>query len=201
MQSKLYFNYPIFTGLLLLIIVLLNELYLKETQNKPEQQMQPIQQSDEINKNKLNEIIVTSLPTDLIRDYDYRKINDPLENPARRVPRHAIPPYYLKQFIDIPTRGYPDNYHLLGILIRNDGESEGPSENKILRLFGRETYPGSNMYEYYTSIASGLDHIKLPIDTPRTKEFNDNDSVTVLNKTYNVQLHPCDAPKYYPDIL
>ena len=120
---------------------------------------------------------------------------DPLEDPTQRIPRHAIPPTHVKQFIDIPTQGYPDNYKQIGLLKNTDSE-----ENKIIRLFGRQEFPGSNRYEYYTMISSGNDLIKIPIDNK--KELYDDDIVTIdmLGTDYTVNLHDFDAPKYYPNI-
>ena len=137
---------------------------------------------------------------DPIREYDYRKAYDPLEDPTRRVERHFIPPMHVKQMIDIPTRGYPDNYRQVGILIQ---EGEGTGDNKILRLFGRQEFPGSNRYEYYTAINSGNDQIKVELNNNRGKELYDDDLVNVseLGKEYKVKMHKYDAPKYYPNIL
>jgi len=163
------------------------------------------------NNKKVNKVIVErhitpikSHPTvypqkDIIRDYDYNKIYNPLEQPSRRIPRNELYPYHLKRNIDIPSQGYPDNFSQLGILIK---QNDNNSENKILRLFGRQEYPRSERYEYYTAINSGLDQIKIPLDIKR-RELYDDDIVYVkeLDSNYRVQLHKYDAPKYYPDIF
>lgn len=139
---------------------------------------------------------------DVIRQYDYRKIIDPLEEPTRRVPRHEIQPFYLKQMIDIPTRGYPDNFTQIGILTK-DKKDKNNYQNQILRLFSRQDYPGSNRYTYYTMVNSALDQIKIPVYTKNKKELYDDDIIYIkeLHGTYKVNLHNYDAPKYYPDIL
>lgn len=134
-------------------------------------------------------------PKDVVREYDYRKSFDPLENPSRRVQRHSIPPYHFKRMIDIPTRGYPDNYSQIGYL-----KSSVDGENKLIRLFGREEFPGSNRWEYYTSVNAGNDSIKIPIELKK-QELYDGDTVSVLDNEYTVTLYSYDAPKYYPDIL
>jgi hypothetical protein len=138
--------------------------------------------------------------TDPIREYDYRKAFDPLEDPARRVERHQIPPSHVKQFIDIPTRGYPDNFKQVGVLIR---QTDDDKNNKIIRLFGRQEFPGSNKYEYYTAVNSGNDQVKLMLETTRNQELYDDDVVNVkeLSSEYKVKLHKYDAPKYYPNIV
>lgn len=140
---------------------------------------------------------------DPVKDYDRRKINDPLEDPTRRVARHNIHPMVMKQLIDLPTRGYPDNYTQVGILVRTDTENTS-NENRILRLFGRQEFPGSTRYQYYTAIGSSNDSIKVPLTVTNNKELYDDDTITVTvlnNETYTVQLHEFDAPKYYPDIF
>lgn len=144
--------------------------------------------------------IVPTVPTiDPVKNYDLRKLDDPLEAPTRRVSQYSIPPRLLMNQINIPTRGYPDGYQQLGLLIAT---SEEITSNKILRLFGRETFPRSSKYEYYTFIANGLDQIKVPINVRRNKELYDDDIVTVssLPHDYKVQLLPYDSPRYYPEI-
>ena len=153
----------------------------------------------------LSEIKNNSLKLDTnnekIKNYDYKKIYDPLVNPTRRVARHEIHPLFLKRQIDLPTRGYPDNFIQLGILIKK-GDTTTNQDNKILRLFGRQEYPGSNIYEYYGMINSGLDKIKIPIEV-KSREIYDGDNIYIkqLNENYEVQLYKYDAPKYYPDII
>lgn len=139
---------------------------------------------------------------ELIRKYDMDKLIDPYTSPTRRVARYEIPPEYMKRMIDLPTRGYPDNYILLGTLVNDNTDKSDP--NHILRLYGRREFPGSKRYEYYTAINSGLDQIKVPLRTRnRQEELYDGDKVKVkeLDDYYKVNLYPFDQPKYYPDLL
>lgn len=162
---------------------------------------QPRQQLD--NRVTLEQNLIPNVPvTDVIRDYDYRKVFDPLEQPTRRVARHEIQPFYLKQMIDLPSRGYPDNFTQFGVLIKQ-GDPNKNVDNKIIRLFGRQEFPGSNRYEYYTLINSGNDQIKVPIRNKRRDELYDGDKIYIkeLDEHYKVSLHKFDEPKYYPDIL
>ena len=154
---------------------------------------------------------------DIVREYDYNKIADPLEDPVRRVARHELMPAVMRRSIDYPTRGYPDNFTQQGVLIKmrsrknNKEEEEENKENKdnkdnnnkLLRLFGRQEYPGSNKYEYYVLVSSGNDLIKIGLDNKNNKELycGDNIYISELNEDYRVKLHKYDAPKYYPDIL
>ena len=147
---------------------------------------------------------VANLPNgypDIIMNYDYTKMTDPFIEPTRRVPRQDIQPTILKQMIDIPSRGYPDSFSQYGVLVKECGEDA--CDNKILRLFGRQTYPSSPTYEYYTMVSSGNDQIKIPIRNRRRQELYDGDQVRIeeLNAVYRVQLHKFDAPRYYPDII
>lgn len=167
---------------------------------------------------------------DVIRAYDEEKIHDVLEQPTRRIPRHEIPNMVVRRGIDYPTRGYPDNFSQQGILVavdkkdsykdkdkkcngnckgkHKDDDKDTPVsqpinyDNRIIRLFGRQQYPGSNRYDYYTSISSGNDQIKIPIGK-KNKELYDGDEIYIneLGSRYRVQLHDFDEPKYYPDII
>jgi len=139
---------------------------------------------------------------DMIKEYDYGNLADPLKHPARRVPRHEMPPSYFRRMIDLPTSGYPDNFTQMGTLIKK-GDPNTNQENKVLRLFGRQIYPGSYTYEYYSMVNSGLDKIKVPIATKGRKELYDGDTVFIkeLDEKYDVRLYKFDEPKYYPDIV
>jgi len=140
-----------------------------------------------------------------IREYDYRKLTDPLVEPTRRIDIYSIPQMYMKNVIDIPSRGYPDSYTQFGILTSIDRLNEGEEllrQNGILKLYGRQTYPGSSFYEYYTALNSGLDQIKIPLDIKRD-ELYDGDIVNIkeIGGKYRVKLYRYDAPKYYPDLI
>lgn len=169
---------------------------------------------------------------DPIKNYDDRKLFDPYEAPAKRPERTQMG--YLPKMkqsnnpLDpFPTRGYPDNYHLLGTLVADNqnkeikpshhksgeetiGTNEETNEeqynklsqdNKIISLFGRQTYPGSSEYEYYTMISTGNTMTKIPIKQQR-ELFND-DSVYIkeLKSDYKVNLYPNEALKYNPFLL
>ena len=69
-------------------------------------------------------------------------------------------------------------------------------------MFGRQQYPGSSRYDYYTSVSSGNDQIKIPISN-KHRELYDGDEIVIgeLGQKYRVQLHDFDEPKYYPDLI
>ena len=75
-------------------------------------------------------------------------------------------------------------------------------KNEILKLFGRETYPGSVQWEYYTTIFNGIDPIKIPIRTRQNELYHDDMIyIDALNCKYKIQLHRYDGRRYYPDLL
>lgn len=134
-------------------------------------------------------------PIDPVKEYDYRKAYDPLEDPTRRADGYFFPPPYT----NIPTRGYPDGYRQFGVLTTKD---ETATNNTILRLFGRQKYLGSNNYDYYTAINVGNDQIKIPID--RKKEIYDGDTLTIKEVggaggvEYTATIYKYDSPQYHP---
>jgi hypothetical protein len=189
----------ILASLIMGIFIALIVLYL----NMPPQYMYQQPQTKQVaTESKQIESYNVELNNDgAISLYDHQKAFNPFEDPTRRVPRHELPPLYLKNLLNYPTRGYPDAYTQIGILIREGNNKEGDN-NKILRLFGRQEFPGSNNYQYYTAINSGNDNIKIPLNR-RKMELYDDDSVFVkpLNDHYKVELYKYDMPRYYPDLF
>lgn len=150
--------------------------------------------------------------TDPIKFYDDRKLFDPYEAPAKRPERTQMgyAPIMKKSnnpLDPFPTRGYPDNYHLLGTLIADKQIDEDNNynklaqDNKIISLFGRQKYPGSSEYEYYTMISTGNVMTKIPIEQQRELFNDDNIFIKELNGDYKVSLYPNEALKYNPFLL
>jgi hypothetical protein len=117
--------------------------------------------------------------------------------PERRVPEYQYPTKFVKSQINIPTRGYPEDYQVLGNVFRDNTET-------AYNLFGRQTYPGSNQYEYYvTGSDTNGSHVKIPIKIKGDKEINDNDTINIpgTNKDkgeFKVKLYNIDTPRYIP---
>lgn len=116
--------------------------------------------------------------------------------PERRQPEHAYPYDYVKREINIPTRGLPDNYHLIGIVLRNNTES-------AFNLFGRQKYPGSNQWEYYVKGSMSDTSVKIPIKIRGDREIEDEQEIEIpgsnLSKgEYKVKLYDYDVPRYNP---
>jgi hypothetical protein len=68
-----------------------------------------------------------------------------------------------------PSRGLAQPYQQFGILISSERRNTG--EQTILPLIGRQTYPGSSRYHYYTS-TNGYHPMKLPV-SHRNRTCND----------------------------
>ena len=76
--------------------------------------------------------------------------------------QHGIP-------INIKTRGESTGYQQLGALVENSDNSN----KKLLSLFGQETWPGSNKWNYY-ALSDGYQAVKVPI------------SIDNLNPPFNI---------------
>ena len=101
--------------------------------------------------------------------------------------------------INIRTRGQPNNYQQIGILKSDDNTDVKP-------LFGRQTYRGSSLWNYYTALDSNL-ATRIPIqnnrnciDTQGCSEINNDDSISVLGEDYTVELYPYNDLRYIPYI-
>jgi hypothetical protein len=101
--------------------------------------------------------------------------------------------------INVPTRGEPPSYQQVGLL-----QDSTDSEN-VKPLYGRQTYPGSNQWNYFTSTDSHL-ATKIPLemnsqdctDERGCKELQKNENVNVLDKDYKVNIYGTIAPRYIP---
>ena len=133
-------------------------------------------------------------------EMDKKSLEDPLTAPERRLPAYLYPRYPLSTKINIPTRGYPPYYQFMGNLYRKEDE-------KFVQLFGRQTYPGSNKYEYYgiTTDRNGF-KTKIKIETDRDKELFNGDEVKIdmfdtSKGKFILELNELGTPKYNPYII
>lgn len=146
-------------------------------------------------------IPTSSFVNDKIDKRDEDALEDPLKPPNRRLPRHIYPSAAKDYIFEVPTRGYPDNYHYYGNLIRRE-------DNKMVKLFGRQIYPGSNQYEYYgiTSDPTGGSSVKIPIKVRGDKELYDKDEIdidfldTSVGK-FILFMNDFDRPRYNPFVI
>ena len=116
--------------------------------------------------------------------------------PERRQAEHNYPYDYMKNQLNIPTRGYPDNYHLHGLVLRDNTET-------AYKLFGRQKFPGSNQYEYFVQSVMHNNDVKIPVKINGDKEIEDGMYIMIpgTNKNigeFKVKLYDYDAPRYNP---
>ena len=168
---------------------------------------------NKVRKNKLRSISDEDIKLSTkIRTFDFRDSDKIIRNflkkrdrsaymndmvaPERRIAKDSYP-IPIKNYINIPTRGDPDNYHQIGNLIRG-------SDEKVVKLFGRQKYPRSNQWEYYivSRDPNGLD-TKLPIKIKGDREVEDSSLIDIpfYNSSkgkFKVQLLDFDKPRYNP---
>ena len=127
------------------------------------------------------------------------KIERRLEPPGVvHEPRRYVP-------INTRTRGQPTSYQQIGILTNTN------NPNDVRPLYGRQTYRGSNSWNYYSSLDSNLS-TKIPIfkssdkctDERGCQEINDGDNVTIGNISttqYTFTKYSNDSFRYIPDLF
>ena len=147
------------------------------------------------NNSKLSEIDQKRYPM-YIRDRDYQRVINPLMPPERsNHTMEGIP-------INIPSRGEAGSYQQVGVLINKDN-----AESKILPLYGKNSYPGSRNWLYYTS-TDQYQSVKIPIvngmkdctDEHGCPEISNGDDVEVpaYNKNFQANIYKFDKPRYIP---
>ena len=134
----------------------------------------------------------------------YQRLINPLIAPARESPYFNMPSNggiaRDGMEINFPTRGPEADYQQVGILTDRH-------KRKILSLFGRPTYPGSNKWNYFTS-TDKYNQIKIPV-TKKGKtstqehgidELYDKDKVDVpaYGNRFKVTLYDTATPRYIP---
>jgi hypothetical protein len=112
---------------------------------------------------------------ELIKQRDLGILANPLLPPEKRVERPTIDmtlPLIRNKYIGLPTRGSYDTYQQLGYLVKTD------DEDKVLKMFGRQKYPGSTQYEYYAIKSTAADQYKVPLYDIR-KQLYEGDTVNI----------------------
>ena len=142
---------------------------------------------------------------EIIRNYDMRSKINPFEKQFNRPENHQLGDLRIRRFFDIPTRGWPDDFHIIGTLTCFNNKSEKETcdrKNKILNLYGRPRYPnGNSPYEYYTRISSGNEMIKIDLD--ERPELMDGDTIYIpeLEVDYKLKKYPNDIFRYNPFVF
>ena len=155
---------------------------------------------------------------DFIRNFDWQSKFNPFIKQFDRPENSQLGDLNVRKYFDIPTRGLPNDFHIIGTLSRIDipppptNETENKDENiksgklnsfiddnRVLNLYGRAKYTnGYSPYEYYTRITSGNEMIK--IDLGERKEMLDGDTIHIdeLNADYKLKTYPNDMFRYNP---
>ena len=140
------------------------------------------------------------------RDMKIQRANDPLEPPERiHTSKYTVP-------INTPTRGRTPEYQQVGILtkegITDDTQQIGNnSEVTVLPLYGRQTYPSSNKWNYYTA-TDKFNMMRIPVDNKGkncTEEYGceeiyngDTLQLPAYNGNFKVTIYEFNKPRYIP---
>lgn len=155
--------------------------------------------NDNTNNQVLNDAVLKQYLIDedlrrkqYIKYRDENALYNELAPPERRVPEYQYPWDYVKAQLNIPTRGYPEPYHQIGLATSDD--------EKAFNLFGRQTYPGSNQYEYYVVGTMGFQQVKIPVGVKGKKEIMDGDTIKIHGNKgdFKVKMYEYDVPRYVP---
>ena len=156
--------------------------------------------SNNISENKQSTESPLERKIKALRNRDVKSLENNFKPPERRLPRHNYPNRGLRKIMNVPTRGYPDDYHNVGMLSRKNDE-------KILKLFGRPKFPGSNQWEYYVigNDPNGLNS-KIPLKVQGNKELSNNETIAIpwLDQSkgkFELKLFDYDTPRYNPFIF
>ena len=108
----------------------------------------------------------------------------------------SFPPFNIK------TRGPPEEYDMVGFLQDPD------DSNKLQQLYGRRTYPNSNLWNYFVK-SDQYHQIPIPVsiggqnctDERGCKELNDKDSLNILNKEHIATIYKPEPYYYNPYVI
>jgi hypothetical protein len=103
-----------------------------------------------------------------------------------------------KMPMNIATRGTPKDYETVGYL-------KNEEEKSMQKLFGRETYPGSNNWNYF-AMSDDYHQIAIPLNVGDKdctkengcKEIYDNEVLTIDGKDNKATIYEIDPYRYSP---
>ena len=132
------------------------------------------------------------LPINNINDKFLDRIINPLTPPEQTYLNPSIP-------INIPTRGESEPYQQIGFLVDKRNQSN------LMPLFGRQTYPGSSNWNYYTN---SIENIKQSLiinnqncmDNKGCNEVYTGDNIKLQGTKgkYKVEKYNYSQPRYIP---
>ena len=138
-----------------------------------------------------------------------KRATDPLQPPERTTPLFFKTVDINKQTslgipINVETRGRAVNYQQVGVLIQNGVSGDN---KKILPLYGKPTYSGSQNWNYYTS-SDSYHSMKVAVTNNNkscTQEYGcseiyDGDLVNIegYDSQFKASIYKLDKPKYIP---
>ena len=149
-------------------------------------------------------VILFIIHSDKNLNINIRPESDPESDDDIREPKRFYDSRYIsrKQMkINVPTRGEAPSYQQVGILTGTD------DPENIKPLYGRQTYRGSGLWNYFTSLDSHL-ATKIPIqvgekdctDERGCKEIYKNDTLSIgdPDNQYKANIYQTHAPRYIP---
>ena len=143
-------------------------------------------------------------------EYQDMKANERIINPLLPPERSYGNTYGIP--INIPSRGVAGSFQQIGALYKENIESENQksgnnNDSVVLALYGKQTYPRSRKWTYYTS--SDANHqVKMPLTNKGQKcdsqcgceEIMNDDLITIpgYNGSFRAVIYDYDVPKYIP---
>jgi hypothetical protein len=170
-----------------------------------------IQESNKSLFRSLKNIISDTFNLNLSTVSFNKRLTDPLEAPERTTPlffkridmnkqtRLGIP-------INMETRGTATSYQQVGVLIQNGVSGDN---KKILPLYGKPTYSGSQNWNYYTS-SDSYHSMKVAVTNNNkscTQEYGcseiyDGNLINIegYDSQFKASIYKLDKPRYIPYI-
>jgi hypothetical protein len=132
---------------------------------------------------------------EVIKEVDDQPYREDIYKPDLRQARR-FPPFNIK------TRGAPQEYDMVGFL------QDPEDSNKLQQLYGRRTYPNSNLWNYFVK-SDQYHQIPIPVsiggqnctDERGCTELNNQDSLNVLNKDHTATIYKPEPYYYNPYVL
>ena len=144
-------------------------------------------------------VIPSGSDNSMLVNKEHERLINPLLPPERSYnSTYSVP-------INIPTRGVTSNYQQVGVL-----SAETPQGLKMLPLFGKPQWKGSNRWNFYTS-TDQYNSLKLPVyskkrdcqDQVGCEELYEGDNVNIPqygeNTQFKVSMYKLDSPTYIPN--
>jgi len=178
--------------LIIVVLIVVVIFYMNVNNSKFNKLNDNLNINRDVLENKMSALINIEQPRD-------PRLQPPLRQLSVDMNKPGIP-------INIKTRGEPTGYQQVGVLM----DMSGGDANKLLPLYGQETYPGSNQWNYYTA-SDGFQSVKLGViqnnkdcqDHNGCSEIYDGTSINVngYSGDFKANVYKLQAPRYIPHII